>query len=92
MKIRLATAAAAAIAAPILLPATHALAATANVSSPVSATHVSGGCGDGCDNGFFGGHRDGFHEFPPVVVVHPIVVVKPFFIDPCFHPCFGDGI
>ena len=54
MKIRLAAAAAAALAAPILLPATHALASTTNVASPSISSHVSGGCGDGCGGGGIG--------------------------------------
>ena len=88
MKIRLAAAAAAAIAAPILLPATHALASTTHVASPAISSHVSGGCGLGC--GSFGFHADFGGTFVPFVpIVKPVVVpiVHPFvpLEQPCFH-------
>jgi hypothetical protein len=101
MKIRLAAAAAAAIAAPILLPATHALASTTHVASPASVSHVSGGCGGGCGDfsGFLGAD---FHVFVKPLFIKPLVVpvVKPVFVPlfakpvfaPLLSPCSGGGL
>src|ERR671935_151187 len=101
MKIRLAAAAAAALAAPILLPASHALASTTHAASPAAVSHVSGGCGCGVCGGCgdFGG---GFANFGGGCIKHCgcghecgfrehvdiDVHVHPF-ISPCFNPCFG---